>query len=120
MGDLLATLPKSVKVGSFTFTLTRVDSAHPDLQQDVGACWGLTLFSRCRILLDESMPLDRLVNTLWHEINHAINHSYGVHDGAEEETVATQNANGWMQVSLDNPKLEQWFHRAWRELRKAR
>jgi hypothetical protein len=120
MADLLDTLPKRIKVGSFTFAVERVASSHPDLQQDLGACWGLTQFQRPRILLDDSMPLDRLVNTVWHEVNHAINHSYGIQDGCDEESIACQSANGWMQVNLDNPKLEQWLHRAWRELRKAR
>lgn len=117
MSDLRATLPKKIKVGSFTFRLELVPTGSPDLGENN---YGMTIFDGCRIVIDDSLALDRLVNTVIHEVNHAVNHSYGVTDGAEEETIATQTANGWMQVMLDNPKLELWLHRAWRELRKTR
>jgi len=91
MNDLIAKLPARVKVGSFTFAIHLVQSGAPDL----GENYGMTFFDDCRILLDGESTLDRFVNTLIHEIGHAVNHSYGIADGAEEEeTIACQSANG--------------------------
>jgi hypothetical protein len=117
MKFLVEKLPQRVKVGSYTFSIDLVPSGTPSLGEDN---YGMTLFDSCRIFLDDGLSFDRLVNTVLHEVSHAVNHTYGISDGAEEETIATQSANGWMQVLLDNPKLELWLHQAWRELRKTR
>jgi hypothetical protein len=118
-------LPKRLRIGSFTFKLLLVAKDHPDLngEDDEGepySCLGLTDAETTRILMATDSEFDQFVNTLIHEIGHAINHSYGIHGGEEEEHITTQSANGWMQVNLDNPRLENWLHAAWRALRKTR
>lgn len=118
MSDLLdpARLPKRLKVGGYRFKLEFVEADHNDVVDSYGA----TFFQTGRIVISEGLSLQNLVNTLLHEVQHCINNSYGVDDGADEEHSTTQSANGWQQVYVDNPKLELWLHRAYRELRKAK
>lgn len=119
--DVAATMkdkmPKRIKVGSFTYRLHLVPTGDDGLG---GENYGMTDLENSQIFFDDSISLERLANTMLHELQHAINNSYGINNGAKEEAIATQTANGWMQVNLDNPKLELWLHRLWRELRKAR
>lgn len=117
MNDLYSSLPKRVKVGPYTYRIIPAPAGSPGLGENN---YGMTVFDIATIYLDENMDAARLLNTTIHEIGHAINQAYGVVDGVEEETVATQSANGWMQVYIDNPRLLQWIQRAVREVRKSR
>jgi hypothetical protein len=116
MNDLAEKLPKKVKVGAYTYALQRVPNDNTELEGN----YGMTLLEAGRVLFAADIPFERLVNTVLHEIGHCINHNYGVEDRAKEEQIATQSANGWQQVYLDNPKLEMWLHKSYRELRKTR
>lgn len=117
MSDLYATLPKRLKIGPFTYRVEAVASGHELLGENN---YGMTVFDKTIIFLDNKMGSDQLLNTLIHEVSHAVHQAYGIADGSDEETIATQSANGWMQVYLDNPKLLQWITRAVKEVRKTR
>jgi hypothetical protein len=115
--DLRELLPRQVKVGGYTFRLTRVKPGEDDFEDDER---GSVNFEQCHMKFDETLSLQVLVNTLIHELQHAINNVYAITDGAQEEHVAEQSGNGWSQVWKDNPRLWSWLTRAWRELRKER
>lgn len=121
MADVFALLPRRIKVGSYSYVVRVVLGSHPELENGAAdGAWGITDLNAHRIYLNKDMALDRAANVVWHEITHAINAEYGITDGAREERVTELGSNGWMQVNLDNPRLEQWLHRAWQSLRKAR
>lgn len=113
---LLEQVPKRVKVGGYRFALDLVDKTDPDLAGDNGS----TEFDSLRCAVDRNLPFQNIVNTIIHELNHAINHVYGVKDGSSEEEIACQHANGWLALRIDNLKLDAWLNRAVRELRKSK
>ena len=125
MSDLTSydRLPKRLKIGGYTFKLlveeTTAEILNPPDEEsgEPEHLFGCTDTNKGRIHLDGKSEFEQFVNTLIHEIGHAINYVYGITDGADEEHITTQSANGWMQVNRDNPKLELWLHRAYRQLR---
>ncbi len=53
----------------------------------------------------EHMKGPQLVDTIIHEINHAIYWAYAINDSDEEERICTAFATAWTQVYRDNPAL---------------
>lgn len=103
---LIARLPKRVSVGSYTFSMALVDPGMQPLDGDLGC----TTFDPFCILLNEEQSLQGLMNTVLHELQHCINHVYGLEDGVEEEAIARQSANGWQALLIDNPSVSKWLH----------
>lgn len=91
-------LPKSVKVGPYTFEI--VETA--DLGgREIGHCDKNNL----RICIDPNLPDDKKKNTLIHEILHAIYEVWAIDDDSKEEPVVNALASGLQTVFKDNPKL---------------
>lgn len=61
------------------------------------------------IRLDGGMNPIKAVDTLLHEINHAIYWAYGINDDDKEERVVGTFATAWTQVFRDNPRLLQYI-----------
>lgn len=106
-------LPKRVRVGAYTYTIERVPQDTPGLDGDDGS----TLHQEHRILLDETLSLQRLLNVVLHECQHCIDSVYNIEDGVAEEKVAECTANGWQALYIDNIKLHNWINRSIRLLR---
>ena len=58
--------------------------------------------------LDKVMTLDSLI----HEIGHAIYFFYGLNDESDEETNVNQMGIGWSQIWVDNPDLVKFLNYA--------
>lgn len=102
MSDPTDLLPKSIRVGPYDIRIEPVD----DLDGD----WGIYDPSKLLIQLERGCPdRFRLVDTVIHEINHAIWTTYGLQDSNCEEQVTTALATGWTQVYRDNPALLDWI-----------
>ena len=57
------------------------------------------------IRLDPSITRINQIDTLLHEINHAIYWAYGIDDADKEERIVAAFATAWTQVFRDNPAL---------------
>jgi len=116
MSDVYTGLPRRVKIGQYTF---RVIVSNKTDSPDLEGCDGITDFEKFRVYLDESLPLQRAVNVVQHELTHAINWVYGVDDGALEEHITTQHTNGLVEMWMSNPKVVNWFVKQLRALKSA-
>jgi len=99
-------LSDRIRVHGFDFTIEKWD-AHAA----VGAGrWGE--FSPgeqlIRVRLDMPTP-HKAVDTVLHEISHAIYWAYGVDDADEEERIVETFGSAWMQIYRDNIWLLKWI-----------
>ena len=94
-------LPKSLRIAAFTF---EIEEFHP---MAAAACRRYGEFSamEMRIRIDPQAGDVKTVDTLMHEITHAIFWSYGIDDKDEEERVAGFMGTAWTQIYRDNPDL---------------
>lgn len=116
---LIAGLPEVAYVGQYEFALAApAPGVYPELVESDG----VTHFEsdRRRILVSRALPFKRFVNVLLHELIHAIHWDRGVIDGDLEETVTAHQADGLTDFWIDNPKLADWFARAYHTLRVQR
>lgn len=97
----LAGLPKSIRVGTTKYEILIVRPS-----ENWGRC--NTAGNWIEIGEDQGTGV-RAVETLIHEITHAIHHAYVIKDGDDEERMVTTLARGWAQVYYDNPALLRWM-----------
>lgn len=102
MSDLIDQLPRTIRVGPFDIRIEPVD--------DLGGSWGT--YEGAKLLLQVERGVQcrfRALDTVIHEINHAIWTTYGLGENEPEERAATVLATGWTQVYRDNPLLLAWI-----------
>ena len=95
-------LPKSIKVGCYTYVLKEWCSSKTALS-DHGGCDHANL----EIGVDVSRAPEQTANTLIHEILHAIWHVWGIEKGDSEERIVNKAANGLQAVLNENGELRQ-------------
>lgn len=94
-----------VKVGPFDFTIEEWPLLRGMSAQRYGECSTVEFVIR----IDGSHGLIKLMDTLMHEINHAIWFTYDIQDGDKEERIVGMIATAWTQVYRDNPWLLSYF-----------
>lgn len=94
-------LPEKVKVACFD---VRIEAWHP-VSAASRSCYGEFSSQELLIRVDEAPNGIKVVDTLIHEINHAIYWAYGLERGDEEERVVATLATAWTQVYRDSPDL---------------
>ena len=110
MNDIIVLLPPSVRIGAFDYRIETVDKLEGDLGQDA---WGLYSPAKLLIQFERNHP-DRFnaIDSVLHEINHAIYGIYALSRGDNEERIVSVMATGWTQVLRDNPDLVKWIVQA--------
>jgi len=106
---ILVGLPSKIRIAANEYTLKVVADRHMPFDNglfygDRGEIW----INRGHIR--KNGPA-QVVNTVVHEIIHAIHCLFGVKDGDLEEHATEQTTNGLLQVLADNPTLLQWLSR---------
>ncbi len=94
-------LPKEIKVAGHQYRVKVKNGSWGDDSRLRGNCSSQEL----EIKIDSNMPKSRRVETLLHEIGHAIYHEYNIQDEDREERTVTAFATGLHQVLTDNPAL---------------
>lgn len=98
--------PKTVRVGPYQVSVI-VESSHwANANQRFGE------FSACEMcirLQPEFACVTKLVDTLLHEILHAIHWAYRIEDEDKEERIVSTTATALTQVLLDNRELATWL-----------
>jgi hypothetical protein len=102
--DLLAALPRRVKVGHYLYTV--------QVKELTSDAWGYCDVGSHIIEIDQSQTADRLLEVVLHEITHAISDVFGVRDKTTEEAAVTAFGKGWAAVLLDNPSVLPWLAQA--------
>tara|TARA_A100000171_G_scaffold49001_1_gene57301 strand:- start:72 stop:410 length:339 start_codon:yes stop_codon:yes gene_type:complete len=102
-------LPKTVKVGWNTLTFNFVE---PSFLKDNVDCFGEFVSKECRIDIQKELEGDQLINTVLHEIIHAIIYNSSLNqdggpltDDKHEEQVTNSMTNWLLNVFWDNPWL---------------
>jgi hypothetical protein len=75
---------------------------------DVAKAWAWCDFERQRIYYDMRASQQQLREYVFHEIQHALNHSLEL-SNASDEAIARRGSVGWLTVFKDNPKLVEWM-----------
>lgn len=94
-------IPNKIKVAAFDIEIKKY-AIH---QASILGRFGEFSCSELCIRIDpDIMPIKR-IDTLIHELNHAIYWVYGMEDEDKEERVVATFATAWTQVYRDNPEL---------------
>ena len=106
VAELLSTLPKSIHVGPFAYTLEVIDN----LKEGGEEHWGLCIHNKQKIqIAGEHATPQAAVDTLLHEIMHAIWKERGLAKREPEERAVQAMATGLTCVLLNNPALLAWM-----------
>lgn len=94
-------LPKSVKVSAFNIDIEDWKHHSASARESHGE------FSSMEdvIRVDGTMNPVKIVNTLIHEIGHAIYWAYGMEDEDKEERIVATFATAWTQIFRDSPEV---------------
>lgn len=106
---LNARLPHTIRVGPYDVALVPMDGVATYAQRGVGLFTPRML--RISYAREAPSKLDAL-DTLLHEINHAIFFAYHMREEDKEERTVGMFATGWTQVYRDNPWLLDWIREA--------
>ena len=105
---LLRQLPDSIRVGPYDIALRVVPPSGMGNRENAGefTADGLALEIRVK---DEAPSAVHVVDTVLHEIGHAIFWTYLLNDADQEERTVATFGTAWTQVYRDNPGLLGWI-----------
>lgn len=102
----LSRLPATIRIGPFDYTLKTMSAVESSARHRYGECSP----QQEEITLAISHPsLVKLVDTLLHEITHAIFDAANIEEGDKDERIVTKSGTGWTQVYRDNLWLLDWI-----------
>ncbi len=104
-------LPSKIKVAAFTIDIVNWQHHSAAAQGSFGEFSCLENVIR----VDRSTNRFKLVDTLIHEINHAIYWAYGLEDEDKEERIVGTFATAWTQIYRDNPDILDFLQSAVKE-----
>ena len=106
MKALLKRLPKVVRVGPYDFKVELMGS-----RREIGT-GNMGEFSSAEFMIriaGELPSIMLVLDTLLHEICHAICFAYHIRESDDEERTVSLMGTGWAQVYRDNPSLLAWI-----------
>jgi hypothetical protein len=106
---LNAGLPASIRIGPYDMALVPMTGVHTYAQRAVGQFSAREL--RISYAAEAPSKVDAL-DTLLHEINHAIFFACHIREEDKEERTVGMFSTGWTQVYRDNPWLIDWIRDA--------
>jgi hypothetical protein len=107
-------LPRRITVGAFTFRVHIEPETHPELVDAFGCC----NTNKQLIYLREGQDAALALNTVVHELSHAVNWVYGVEDDSTEEQFTGSHTNGMIDMWMRNPRLFLWIAKLLRQAKK--
>jgi hypothetical protein len=96
-------IPKSLRIGNIKYEILIVRPSE-NYGRQYGTGW-------IEIGEDQETGV-RAIETVIHEVTHAIYDAYVIRAGDDEERTVTTLAKGWAQVYYDNPALLRWMAKA--------
>jgi len=94
-------LPEKIRIAAYDWDIILWNKSISTAHDSFGRCSPNDL----TLEIDETLVPQRMLNTLIHEINHAIYWSYSIAEEDKEERIVTLFANGWTQIFKDNPEV---------------
>jgi hypothetical protein len=108
MSKKIKFIPKSLKIAGETIEIETYGIEAAGANGIFGA---FNALHGTLMICDELSKMSCL-NTLIHEIGHAIYFFYGIEDADEEEKTVNQMGVGWAQIWKDNPDLVKFLNYA--------
>jgi hypothetical protein len=111
--DVVRDWPKPVKIACFLVPILRwprKESADAQRFAEFSAL-------EQTIRVDEDIVPGKMLDTVLHELNHAVFWAYGIEDGDKEERVVGLLGTAWAAIFLDNPHLVDWIKRETKRMR---
>lgn len=96
---------KSLRVAAFDVRIRVYDRLAAIGDQRYGSFSGVEQL----ITVDLAVRPQKVLDTLLHEISHAIFWAYGIEDADKEERIVSALGTAWAQVYRDNPGLLPWI-----------
>jgi len=118
MASLLSQCPERVWIGTVEFALNLVPAEHEKL--DGGESDGCSEWNPPALYVCNSLRLSELLETMWHELTHAVDFVSDIEDGAIEEDIADKHAKVWSQFWINNPSFQRWWTQACVAIRRNR
>jgi hypothetical protein len=104
--DFVKGLPSSFRVAAFDISIEIKDGNWAGTENK----WGMFTAIEQKICIQGDMPNKyKFIDTLLHELNHAVWWAYGIEDEDKEERVVGTMATGWTQLYRDNPEFAKWL-----------
>ena len=100
-------MPTYVKVACYDVKIIEWDRATSESVESYGEFNERDLIIRVDMSSQNKVAK---VDTLIHEINHAIYFAYGLLDKDKEERIVSIFATAWTQILRDNPVLFKWIN----------
>ena len=97
-------IPKQVKIGPYWFKIKALNTVEDKIEY-FGECNTTTQTITIETNQQPMIVLDSLI----HEINHAIWWLFQLEDTDVEEKIVSVMATGWTMVYGDNPELLRWI-----------
>ena len=108
-------LPSFVKVGPFKFTI----SQETETWSSTNECQGRCNYNTHHIeVVTENRTISHVLDTLLHEISHAVWWSMDLADSDKEEPIVRRMSTGWTQVFVDNPELVKFINSSLNKIRR--
>jgi hypothetical protein len=107
---MISECPDKVWIGTVEYAIHIVPRDDPKL--DGGETDGITEFDPTQITISGSLSLTGFMETMWHELTHAINDTVGIEDGSLEEDIADRHGKAWSQFWINNPTFQRWWTKA--------
>jgi hypothetical protein len=101
MNDHFSFIPNILKIAGYEVQVEEYERHHADARNNYGEFSDVEL----KIRITNSGFKHRDLDTMIHEINHAIWWSYGIENGDKEERIVGMMSTAWAQIYLDNPWL---------------
>lgn len=108
-----SSFPKRIKVGPHRYVIHEVDKEWTEDQD----AHGKTNTNTHEIWVNTTYTESHILDTLVHELLHAIWNQYGLGEKEEEETVVHRLATGWVQAMSDNEHLVKYINRTLRKMK---
>lgn len=115
---MIVDCPDKVWIGTVEYAIRVVEANHPKL--DGGESDGITEFAPPQIHLADSLSLSTFMETLYHELTHAVDFVTDIEDGTLEEEIADKHGKVWSQFWINNPRFQRWWSKACVQVRKDR
>ena len=103
--DIMQKLPKTIRISAHDFTIKEWNA----IESHDSGLYGQWSELALEIRVNSTLKLYQVLETLLHEINHAIVRFYNIKEGDNHERVVEAMSVGWTQVYRDNPTLISWI-----------
>jgi hypothetical protein len=107
----LIDVPEKIRIGGYDFAVEEWNPAAAQASRKYGEFSSHELTIR----LDTTVHSQKIFDTFFHEINHAIFWVYVIHDDDKEERICDVLSSAWLQIYRDNPELLKFIQKSMKE-----